>query len=61
MTQQMGLLQYDTVDRELSYDTVDLTVTLRHSRQVSYVMTQQIGLSHMDTVEGELRYDTVDS
>ena len=33
MTQQMGLLQYDTVDKELSYDTVDGTVTYGHSRQ----------------------------
>ena len=36
----MGLLQYDTVDRELHYDTVDGTVSFGHSRQVSYVMTQ---------------------
>ena len=29
----MELLQYDTVDRELLYDTVDGTVTFGHSRQ----------------------------
>ena len=51
MTQQMGLLQYDTVDRELSYDTVYKTVTLRYSRQLSYVMTQQVRPLHQDMVD----------
>ena len=51
MTQQMGLLHMDTVDKELRYDTVDKTVTLRHSRQLRYIMTQQVRPLHQDTVD----------
>ena len=43
---------------ELHYDTVDWTVTLGHSRQVSYIMTQQCYIRTQQT--SELYYDTVD-
>ena len=40
------------VDRTVTQDTVDRTVTLEHSRWDSYIKTQQIGQLHQDTVLG---------